>query len=582
MRRHSLLLFLLFVTFFSFADTRLRNQIYVVDCTASMHGFNGSPDIWEYTKDYLKRAVETEIKTNPKSNITILPFQDKVLTPIQINSSNFNWSEIEKVLNSYIIKTTGTNICDSWLSAEKFINPSRDNYIYLLTDGQDNMGDSSNERLAGILSLFCNKYANTNGFYVELTKAAALPEKVSRVIELCSNLAIIRYGDQIPSFGAFSDNVIYINTRDLPEEISLNFSNSGQFKANLKMLENNFIDVTLVDDEINKGVIKLNVQPKEQYDNNITALNKIIGKDSVDIDLMIESEDLSIVNPDLLIRLMTFEPRTLHIEQQHKSKVERVIPFLWIKGNNQDTIRWELNPLFSSQAIKEGSSSKFGVRTFDLPVNAHILYDGSELSEDSLIIINPQNKGILEMILPATVPDGKTLLTLHHYNSNNLDRLNGLRPANTDISLIGEYTSSKSVVEIVFWCIIGFMFLGVILWFFWLKKQKYPTFSSGIITISHPYFATIKAAGYRKIVFSPTKTSQSFFSRIWKGKVQYHFRPEWPILVEITPAAKRNMKFNPADSTLVSSPSNLWSRGNTYDIINSKEGNKKIIEIQIN
>lgn len=35
------------------SQTRQRNTIYVFDCTGSMTGYNGAPDIWAPTKAFL-------------------------------------------------------------------------------------------------------------------------------------------------------------------------------------------------------------------------------------------------------------------------------------------------------------------------------------------------------------------------------------------------------------------------------------------------------------------------------------------------------------------------------------------------
>ncbi|MDE6022044.1 MAG: VWA domain-containing protein, partial [Muribaculaceae bacterium] len=162
---------------FSQSSPRQRNTIYVLDCTGSMCGYNGAPNIWQPTKQFLKSELKKEAKENPNARVVILPFQDKVHHPIHVDLKNIAWQRLENVLDSYVQKLTGTNICDSWLEAEKYIDQSCDNYIVLMTDGQDNAGGkpNGNERLAQILKAFCGKYKNTKGFYVELTQAASLP-----------------------------------------------------------------------------------------------------------------------------------------------------------------------------------------------------------------------------------------------------------------------------------------------------------------------------------------------------------------------------------------------------------------------
>lgn len=585
MRRN---LFLILFSIFSlclFAQVRQRNIIYVLDCTASMNGYNDSPDIWAHTKNFLKNEIEKEIKSNPDSKITILPFQQNVKTPISVKPGNYSWREIENSLNGYVKEITATNICESWLEAEKFIDLGRDNYIVLMTDGHDNIGGNSNtpnrmKRLAEIFRAFCDKYNNTNGFYVELTEAADLPDIVKEAIDYCHQMSLIPYGDVIPNFGGVSENTIIVNTRDLPEELVLGFSNSGHFKAELDVEDNPFVDITLKDNVIDKGKLSISIAAVAEFKNNIASLNKAMGESYRNIDIALESEEVNITNPKLTVRLVAAPIRSLDIDTMLKATLSRVHPFLWIKGNEQDTLRWNLNPRFSEQAHADFSNAKFGVTSIGLPENSRLFFDGEELA-DSIFTITPASKGNLELIVPSQTPDGKVMITLHQNNSTNLDRINNQRPGNLDLQAEGEYDTSASVLEIICWCLLGLILLFIILWFCVLKNQKYPKFKQGIITVKDPYYGVIRAKGYRKLVMGPSPKKQGMFDKIIKGEVLYHTNPAWPTEVEITPSGRKNMKFRSKNGKLISSPTMIWSQDNNYDILDEDNKNKKIITIQI-
>ena len=136
--RRILLLFLVLLPMTLLAQ-RERNYIYLLDCTKSMKGFNGSPNIWEPTKSYLRSELD---KHTSGTTLHVIPFQGKVHPSFDFDATNFDakkWKEIEDKINVYVEDITGTNICDSWDATDKYIDKHKDNYIILLTDGKDNV-----------------------------------------------------------------------------------------------------------------------------------------------------------------------------------------------------------------------------------------------------------------------------------------------------------------------------------------------------------------------------------------------------------------------------------------------------------
>lgn len=580
LRRVYVILISLLVSLFIMcqAQGRQRNTIYVLDCTGSMGGYNGSPNIWQPTKDFLKSELEKEAKENPKAKVTILPFQNKVLQPIVINLNNIQWSNLEKTLDNYLMQVTATNICDSWLEAEKYINQSSDNYIVLMTDGHDNIGGTNNEAnrialLEKILKNFCGKYENTKGFYVELTSAATLPDGIQNAIDICEDLYKIDATMGIPSFGCISEDIVVINSRDLPTDIVLGFSNSGTFKTSLETNNNPYLNFSIADGEIKQGKVKIHVESK--FGDNIDALNKAVGKSSENFLLQFKSEDVIITNPNLNVVLNTTPIRSIDLSPSN-SEIKRIKPFLWIKSHQSDTLRWDLNPKYNEEAIKDKSSVKFKIRS-DKNLTDHIItFNGETLGTDSLIMINPNQPAIIELIIPDIAKDGDYNLSLHEVNSDNLDRLNGNTPSNYQIELDGKLKTSLSIFEIIFWCLCGLIVLWLALWFLFLKKQKYPKFKKGIITIESPYFATIRVKGKRKIILTAKSQKQGLFDKIWRGEILYHINPQWTTDVEITPSGK-NMRFRNMSNSLICSPQPLLMRGSSYEITDSENPSFKII-----
>jgi hypothetical protein len=211
--------------------------------------------------------------------------------------------------------------------------------------------------------------------------------------------------------------------------------------------------------------------------------------------------------------------------------------------------------------------------------NYTILVNGNIL-RDSLITITPNDPAIIELVIPQSVKDNNVKLTLTEIDSYNLDRINGFRPDNTTFILDGKYTTSMSIVELIFWIVIGLIVLFIVLWFAFIRNQKYPKFSRGIINIQSPYFASIRVKGARMVVLSPRSQVQGWFDKLWRGRVIYHINAAWPCEVEITPAGK-NMRFRCPSGQLISDPSPLLTRGEAYKIINTSDSTSKI-DININ
>jgi hypothetical protein len=566
-------------------NSRQRNTIYVLDCTGSMGGYNGAPDIWAPTKAFLKSELVKTAKETPNARVVILPFQDKVLTPINVNLRDIAWPQIEATLDGYLKNVTATNICDSWLVAEKYLDPSCENYIVLMTDGHDNIGGTANEaqrtaRLSQILRDFCGKYANTKGFYVELTRQATLPEGIKGVIDLCPSLYSINAAEGIPSFGCWSDDVIHVNTRDLPADINLGFSNAGTFPAQLQHGDNQFVNISIKGGKISQGRIVLHIESK--FGDEIEKLNRAIDAPAIEMPYTIVSDDVIITNPDIRIVLHTTPIRSLDVATDNgklAASVKRVKPFLWIKGNEFDTLRWDLKPAFSEEARKDNGAVLFQLKSACDMSSYTVRYDGREL-QDSLIDIRPDGVGVIEVIIPQSAKDSKVNLELKEVNSRNIDRINGARPDNTTLTLEGEYTTSMSVVEIIFWIVIGLLVLFLVLWFAFIRNQKYPKFTRGIINVQSPYFAPVRVKGARMVVLSPRTQTQGWFDKLWRGRIIYHANAAWPCEVEITPAGK-NMRFRCPSGQLISDPSPLLTRGETYKIINTTDSTSTI-DININ
>lgn len=349
-----------------------------------MCGYNGTPNIWAQTKHFLKTELEKESKDNPDARIVVIPFQQVVLSPEFVDPRNINWQKIEHTLDDAVSNITDTNICDAWLSAERYIDRACENYIGLLTDGRDNIGGASKESerkdyLNNILEQFCGKYTNTKGFYVELTKNDKLPANIRQTLDVCTDLYLINAEDGIPSFGCIVTDIIEVNTRDLPVDIALSFSNAGDFGIQALNTENEYVTISVVDNKIKSGELVLRIESK--FGDKLSIINEAIGDVSDDIDFTIFSDDVTITSPNLELRLHTTPIRSLDITDNIQADVERVKPFVLINTNVYDTICWNLQHVFSQQAINDHSMVPFAISSKNGLNGCSLLYNGSELAD---------------------------------------------------------------------------------------------------------------------------------------------------------------------------------------------------------
>ena len=163
MRRTLITLLLLTLTVLQLFAQRERNYIYILDCSRSMltdYKVDGRP-LWDATLDYLKADIDRQI---PSSTINIVPFQGSVYEVTSCRKPDFDWSKFYNQVKDYPQTLTGTNICAAWDKALSLQDANKDNYLILLTDGEDNK--QGVDAVCKRIREWCEKVRNTYGYYV--------------------------------------------------------------------------------------------------------------------------------------------------------------------------------------------------------------------------------------------------------------------------------------------------------------------------------------------------------------------------------------------------------------------------------
>lgn len=553
---------------------RLRNSIYIFDCTQSMQGnaAKNVPDIWQATKSSLKSRIERE---PADARIVIIPFQAQPYPAIIFERRYFDWEKVDGKFEEYIKRLTNTNICDSWTAGEKYIDLTRNNYIYLMTDGVDTDA-GRRAKLADVFRQFCaHNYPDTHGFYVRLTENALVEDNIRDIIEGCKNLDIVSPADKT-DFGSFDSRVININTHELPCRRIVDFSDPGTFKANATSHDPNFI-VDVVDGEIKNGILEFEI--RSAYGDDKTRLHDELGDENYDFDITIASDNIHITDPRIEVRVVNRPERVLEFkgiahDEDDLGKSLRHEGFLFSTATAPDTLSINLAPAFNDEARRDRasvsmkvSSNITGADTNDIT----ILFNGRELADSCFTLkAGDTTPGILSVVFRPGCEDTKLSLSLTQLSSKNLDRI-GETPAD-------EFTHSfraecenemNPLAKGLLWAA-SIIIAALILWFALLKRQFFPPISKiTTIMITKPYVSQRKVRGARLVVFSDKPVRQGFFNRLFTGRIVSEVNPVWTSRCEMR-HARNGVRFSCPDRSMTASPSALMSKFNEYTVMSIK------------
>lgn len=565
MKKYLFLLFLL-ISSVSFAQ-RQRNYIYVLDCTKSMSGYKGAPNIWKSTKDYLNSDI---VRQTPETSIHVIPFQGKNLPSYDFMASEFNWGDMEKTLDSYMNNVTGTNICDAWDMSTRYIDGNKDNYIYLLTDGVDNVKGSA--ALARKLSDFCGKYKNTRAFYVVLTRNAIDP-RIRGVVDVCSNEQFVDASQKLDPFGCFDeDAVIYANTLKLEKIHNVSFSAAGVFPASA-VCNDPYFAVSIVGGKIKDGRVPVKITPKQ----NISAINSKIPQQYA-FTFNVKAKGVQIINPTIRV-IMTNKPqREFEIisEEQDMGEAAWYDSFLFWGAKEPTMLTVDLKALFNNEAKKDGS--KLRIKVSDPDGNKdYTLYFNNEEVKDGIVHFDAKNmpaNTILGIVYDSNAKEGKRYLKIVAHEREELECINGGPVEEFEMSLRSEYNVGWNPLKtILMWLLIAVV-AALLIWFILLKRIFYPTFSVSSIMISDPYFSNIRLKGVRKVIFSNKRVDQSMASKIFTGTVMSNVNPCWsqPLVME---PSKKKIRVQ-RNKTYVFDPFAALLNRHTEYVVENTETNEKI------
>lgn len=224
---------LLFVLLFHNAYSQMitsEKRIYLLDVTKSMigRGSVNSPNIFEEVKHSLQEAVD-EI-ADPKTEVVVVPFTDKPFQDV-IHGTIANKDSLIYQIGKLDVKPGNTNVADAWTKGIEYLDSTKVNYMFLLTDGLHNTGPNKKvlyDRLREWDTLCRGKYYFS--FYVMLTSNAVEQEirqitkdtrQMWSIESLNINAALIKT-DFVQRFNIFEDKTIGVTFLSNNPKVFLN------------------------------------------------------------------------------------------------------------------------------------------------------------------------------------------------------------------------------------------------------------------------------------------------------------------------------------------------------------------------
>ena len=528
-----LLLVLSLIISLSVSAQRERNYIYLLDCTKSMRGYKGSPDIWDKTKDYLKKDLGIH---SPGTSLHVIPFQGKAYPSFNFNADDYDlnqWKKIEEYIDEKSNIVTGTNICDAWDAINGFIDIHKDNYILLLTDGHDT--ENGMEAVARKLKNWCGKYPNTYAFYVLLTKAA-VDKKVVDVINICDNLFQVDATEGIPVFGGVDNDVIYANTLNLKKIHNLSFSAAGVYNAKA-FCDDPYFKVKIHGDKIKNGIVPIQIEAQKPISSINSTLDSIYS-----FTFNVKSDEVRIINPTVRVEITNKAERALELISEEIDLGESTWydSFFFWKACTPDTLNVDLKAIFNDEAEKDGSLVELQVIDQDGGNDFKLFYNGQQLENSSFIVNScEKEKCILSLVYNPYAKEGKRYFSIRTKTKHQLDKINDEPVEQYNLTLRSKYFIVWNPLKtILLW--IGIIILAaLLLWFLLIKHFIYPAISVRTIQISDPYFSKVNVKNKRRVVFVNKKMEQSLLSRIFTGEILYKTNEVWTSPLAFEAGAKK-------------------------------------------
>ncbi len=94
--------------------------------------------------------------------------------------------------------------------------------------------------------------------------------------------------------------------------------------------------------------------------------------------------------------------------------------------------------------------------------------------------------------------------------------------------------NSMSALTIILICLVALLMIGILVWYFVIRKMRYPTFKVDQFAVMRPYRSKKQIRGAYRVICSASPIKQSTWERIRKGRMVNEVNNNWttPVIFE--------------------------------------------------
>lgn len=528
------------------------NYIYILDCTRSMLPKNN--DLWDSAKMY----IENDISRDPDINrtITIVPFKNQVYQTIfhfkNDKDGLQNWPTIKNDLDQYVQIPGNTNICDAWREGLKYIDLSKDNYFYLLTDGEDKAGTDA---VVALIREWCTSInsdlktkSKVHGVYVmlpqkdptEAKSALVAIEKIKAVGEGCISVVS---GHPKVCVHLLDHEAIMLNTLDYKQhgvfpEAKLRLSMPN---VSVKLeSEDKFFQITAVK---NGSDITIRTEPKGDIDAIRDTLSSSVPNVPHVINARVVAVDAKydILEPEFTVQIYNDAWNALTLNQTSPDWNGKTVhwydSFLFWGPQDKDTLRFDFTPEWNDEAKRHGSKATMSMQQLKKNGSKQVgsdyilLYNGEVREDGTFTLSANEDKSEIAIVFKENAAEENYGWEIVPKRIENVNVINQVAAEEYNQSFNAGYEVDWNPLKhILMW--LGIIFVTIIVvWFLILRPLIYPKMKRiSFITVTanaSSYHNRTMLRGYHRVKFVGRMPKIGFWEKTFGAPVNYVVSRVW-------------------------------------------------------
>lgn len=534
------------------------NNVFIVDCSRSMLCPNAEqtgdwnteePDIrWKPAKQAIKEWIESYENNDI---ITMLLFNDSVVATIgPKKKKDIHWDDIDRELDKAVEVHHGkTSICNAWSVAEKYFDPSKYNFFYIITDGiDDHIGPC---KLVNQIRAFCGKMPEGSYGYVLKLDHASFPQEILDALNSSPCLTQLPLGP-IPIFGGFLTDEVTVVTSNMKTGGSdttspLKFNRKSKYSISC-IINDPYFNVAVTNGVVNNGKLTFDVSLKEGI--NINNLKQQLNTNQYVISVTLNSDQLTYIHNNEISIIVTLKPITelqlfTDVSQIELGKTTWYDKFI-ISGTQPDTLSYYLRPRFNREALSNNSSVVMKVDNMN--PNMRLLVNGF-LTDTFTVSSNDPIR--LQFVTISPCEDFDIESSLSVIRTTNLDRISG----DKKITLCGEVRHKMNPLKQILIWISFVLLIGLVLRV--LYNLIIRSSMSGKMNIVDEYDKTIKGlgefTGFHKVYLygGADKRKSNILDCLLLSNRKYIHISNLPTTIKITGNSNKTIWIHPTNGIML-------------------------------